>query len=624
MTYVASILITAIVFVLLILLLSVKPSTSKKITVASLALAGISGFFIYGYGYAVITDNVFLASLKALLAVCGSFVGKNEFSSISSVPIMKTMWMQIFFAFVRVCALYATASAIITTIGREALKKLRLLILRSKTIHLIYGINDDTLAFGRELAQKKHGIVVFVAEKPSSLDAILAMGGVLKTDVHATKADSRFLRSIGFHRGRRELVLYALNKNSTANIRYAKALLETLFECNVPSENTRLVVLCQEEAAVSQLQNTHQRYGYGFVSTVSEPQMAARRLVLEYPPCDRVTFDNEGKATEDFDALLVGFGQVGQAVLKALVMNGQFEGADFHLTVFATNCASTDGRFADQLSSLCSNYDISFHGCDARSRKMYEYLALHRDTLKYVVICTGKEELNHEIAEDMIDYFNRYSCSVPVFKCSRKGVEAYAVDGTVAASHGVYRSDILLTDRLDQMAMVINHQYQGSSSKTPLQHWMECDYFSRQSCRASADFVPAMLRAASKTVEQAVCGEWKLSDAQKENLSKTEHLRWCAFHYCMGFSVMTDEEFEERSQVYKQQLEDGAAPTVRISKNMTARTHACLVGWEELESLSEKEAAVTGKYRDYQKLDTDNVMAIPQLLVAAENMKDVK
>ena len=87
---------------------------------------------------------------------------------------------------------------------------------------------------------------------------------------------------------------------------------------------------------------------------------------------------------------------------------------------------------------------------------------------------------------------------------------------------------------------------------------------------------------------------------------------------------MTDEEFEERSQVYKQQLEDGAAPTVRISKNMTARTHACLVGWEELESLSEKEAAVTGKYRDYQKLDTDNVMAIPQLLVAAENMKDVK
>lgn len=621
MTYVVSILITAILFVLLILLLSVKPSISKKITFASLALAGVSGFFIYGYGYAVITDNILLASLNALRAVCSSFVGRNDFDSISSVPIMQTTGMQIFFAFVNICALYATASAIITTIGREALKKLRLLLVRRGNINVIYGINDDTLDFGRELVQRKQGIVVYVSESSSLSEEISDMGAVLKTDVHALKADKSFLRSIGFTRGHRTLTLYALDKNSTSNICYSKALLETCSRCNTTAEKLRLVVLGKEEAAISQLQNTRSQFGYGFVSAVDEAQLVARLLVLKYPPCDTVAFDCDGKATEDFHALVIGFGQVGQAVLKKIVMNGQFEGSNFHLDVVAANCTDTCGRFSDQLSSLSENYDISFYEFDARSRKMYEYLAENRHKLKYVAVAAGNENINHEIAEDLIDYFNRYNCTVPVFKCSRNAVETYAEDGMVAESHSVYRSELLCGEHFDKMAMVINSRYQSSTSKTPVQQWMECDYFSRQSCRASADFVPAMIRASGKTAKQVAEGDWNLTDAQKDNLSKTEHLRWCAFHYCMGFSVMTDHEFDLRAKLYLEQLASNGSSDLRISKNMFSRTHACLIGWDELKALSEKEEAITGEYRDYQKMDTDNVMAVPKLMQIAEKLK---
>lgn len=622
MTYVVSILTTAILFVLLILLLSVKPSISKKITVASLAFAGISGFFIYGYGYTVISDNVFLASLKALLAVCGSFIGQNDFGSISSVPIMNTTWMQIAFALIRVLALYATASAVISTIGREALKSLRLWLIRRGTIHLIYGISDDTLSFGRELVQGKQGIVIFVSEKAISANDVSAMGYVLKADAHAVKADVKFLRSIGFHRGHRRLTLYALSKSSNANIRYAKALLDSLRTCDARPEDLRLVVLGQEESAVSQLQSTSQRYGYGFVSAVNEPQLASRLLTLSYPPCNAISFDVDGRATYDLDALIVGFGQVGQSVLKSLVMNGQFEGSGFHVSVFATDCTCVSGRFTDELGALQSSYDISFYSFDARSTKMYEYLAEHRDTLKYVVICTGNEDVNHEIAVDLTHYFHRHECSVPVFVCSKCGVDTYADDGTVSASHSIYRKDLLCSESLDQMAMVINHRYQNEDSKSALQHWMECDYFSRQSCRASADFVPAMLRAAGKTAEQVLAGDWSLTDAQRENLSKTEHLRWCAFHYCMGFSPMTDEEFDSRARLYREQLAQNGKATVRIGKNMASMTHACLVGWDELRVLSEKEAEITGKYTDYHAMDTENVLAIPELLRAERDMND--
>lgn len=59
-------------------------------------------------------------------------------------------------------------------------------------------------------------------------------------------------------------------------------------------------------------------------------------------------------------------------------------------------------------------------------------------------------------------------------------------------------------------------------------------------------------------------------------------------------------------------------PTIRISKNTLLRTHACLIPWEELDALSAKENAVTGRSVDYKQLDINNVLAVPRLLRPAE------
>ena len=77
MEYILSTLLTAAVFVILILLLAAKPKISTMLTCLAFGFGGICGLFIYGYGYAVVLDNFLLAILKAVLAVCGSFVGKN-------------------------------------------------------------------------------------------------------------------------------------------------------------------------------------------------------------------------------------------------------------------------------------------------------------------------------------------------------------------------------------------------------------------------------------------------------------------------------------------------------------------------------------------------------------------
>lgn len=613
MRYLITVLATAILLVTMVLLVSAKPRLSKLVTIWALIIAAGGGLLIYGYGYMDVTDNLPLAILSALLAVCGSFVGADEYSVIPPSEALQTPLMQILCTFIRICALYVTASTVISAIGAGALQRLRLWMSRRGTLHLIYGTAEDAPSFARQLLDSLHGSVVFVVDEPDEdyASAIANAGCVLRTDSHSLRADKAFLRSIGLGRRNRPVTLYALDRDSSANISYARQLLDSLHQEGCQAQYLHLVILAQEETAIRHLQQDADTDGYGSVTAISEPQMAARLLMRKHPPCNSIAFDTDGRATEDFEALVIGFGQVGQEVLKSLIMHGQFAGSHFRAHIFSPDCHEADGNFAHRLDQLQTQYHLEFHRADGRSRELYDHLASRGNMLRYAVVCTGSQKLNREIARQLCVYFAEAGLDVPLFTCSHSGVESLDADG-ICTKHNIYCTDVLSTGQLDTMAAVLNHRYQSASGKTLEDTWKECDYFSRQSCRASADFISAMLCAVGKTAEQAM-EDWDLTPAQLENLSQTEHLRWCAFHYCMGFRPMTDEEFHSRAQTYLQQTQAGIPP-LRIGKNMIGRTHACLVSWEELPLLSQKEAAVTGMYTDYQQMDTDNVLAIPQLL----------
>lgn len=608
---------TTVLFLGMILLLAAKPKYAGKITGTFIVLVGVGGLLIYGYGYAMTADNLPLAIIRALMSVCGMYMGRNDLSSVSGTPLMSHSWMHVVFWLLHLFALYATASAAITTVGAEALKKLRLWLARRGQLNLIYGIHDDSLALGKQLICRKKSVVVFVDAKPDAPQtaAIAGAGCALRSDSSALAADLRFLRAVGLGKNR-DVVLYALHKDGAANIAYAHNLLSSLEQKGVAPERTRLVILGKDDENVRTLQVREDAYGFGYVSVVEEAELAARLLIHQQPPCGTLAFDAQGRATEDFEVLLVGFGHTGQAVLKQLVMNGQFEGSTFRASIFAPDCEKTDGFFAKQFAGMLRQYDISFHPYDARSSQMYAHLDRRAGKIKYVAICTGNEKLNRELAEELSAYFRQNGYALPICQCSKSGVKARGAGSEAETFSRLYDAQLLSRDGLDRMAMILNHRYQADSDRTALENWMVCDYFSRQSCRASADFAGAMLRMAGMSAEEAQ-RNWQPSGELLLNLSKTEHRRWNAFHFCMGFKTMTEEEFDSRAAQYRQQLEAEGKPSIRIAKNMAGRTHACLVSWEGLKDLSEKEAAITGKYTDYQHLDTENVLALPALLRAA-------
>ena len=93
-------------------------------------------------------------------------------------------------------------------------------------------------------------------------------------------------------------------------------------------------------------------------------------------------------------------------------------------------------------------------------------------------------------------------------------------------------------------------------------------------------------------------------------------------HECteVCFAPMTAEEYDAREAKYVQQIAAGQKP-LRVGKNMQGRTHACLIGWEALAELSNRENRITGKTVDYQAMDTENVLIVPELLRADEKTK---
>ena len=230
------------------------------------------------------------------------------------------------------------------------------------------------------------------------------------------------------------------------------------------------------------------------------------------------------------------------------------------------------------------------------------------------MICTGKEEENAEIAREYGGFLSENGGRARLVCCSKTTVTTFSGEDGMPDSVSLYAPEILDGSRLDHLAKQINHQYHLSEGRTVEEDWAACDYFSRLSCRASADYTKAFLTAAGISPEELHQNGWPKDPALLNNLGEMEHLRWCAFHYSMGYQPMSPEEFAERAAIYRQEKKEKGESRLRVAKDAAEKRHACLISWEELPDLDRREKELTGRTVNYQMLDIENVQLIPQLI----------
>ena len=227
------------------------------------------------------------------------------------------------------------------------------------------------------------------------------------------------------------------------------------------------------------LQVSADQYGYGYVNVYDSAMLSARALIKVCPPWELVRFGSDGRAQEDFDCAIVGFGRHGQAVLKQLLMNGQFAGSDFHATIFSPNYENESGYMKAECASMFKSYDINSIKADGRSIEFYNYVDRHIGTLKLIAICTGNEDSDREISDNLMLYLKRRRAeNICVVQVGHNGARYQETVGSPIVLSPIYTRSMLSAEEADRNAMILNSVY-DTSDRSDWDKWVACDAFRR-------------------------------------------------------------------------------------------------------------------------------------------------
>ena len=600
----------------MVLNLALKPSFSARLTTICMIIAFVGGVLIYGVGFAESTGDIGLSMIRTPFCVVKMFVGINDYGSIAGTSPVATPFRLIVFWIIHLLAFYSMASAAMFTLGEEALRYLRMILSAKGDLTLIYGINDRSIDLGKECREAGTGSVVFIAENAdhTAVTDLNNMGMSVISGPSAVSSAGSVMRRLRV--SRRSINVFAMDEEDK-DLFYALDLKNALKEAGVSPEKTAITLPGAEDIITSMLQVSADQYGYGYVNVYDSAMLSARALIKTCPPWELVRFGSDGRALEDFDCAIVGFGRHGQAVLKQLLMNGQFAGSDFHATIFSPNYENESGYMKAECASMFKSYDINSIKADGRSIEFYNYVDRHIGTLRLIAICTGNEDSDREISDNLMMYLKRRKAEhICVVRCGKDGIRYQETVGSPIITADIYSLEYLSAQKADRDAIIINSTY-DDSDRTDWEKWVACDSFSKMSSRASADFIPAFIRASGMTADEVRAGNWPPAADILEVLGETEHLRWNAFHFVMGYSPMSSGEFDERADIYRKHTEKGL-PGIRLSKDSENRTHACLIPWNELDDLSKKESSVTGREVNYKQYDINNVLIIPEIFKQRE------
>jgi len=612
---------TAVIFLAMVINLAVKPRTAARLTGLLTLAAAMTGFLFYGYGYAYTISRMPMAVLRAVMSVWFMFVGRNDYASVSTAPLFHIPSVEFLFWSAHLLAIYAFASATFITIGSGAVRLIRVLKAKFSDLFVIYGVNGSSVAFAKNISLSHRNAAIIMIDNGKDisdfLNEITAFGGIILDDSSSGNAEPAFLRTFRIHKGfgRRHFRFFALDEMPLDNIHFAECLKHSLQAAKVPPQQLDIVIAAEESFLGERFRAKNKDSGFGNVYVFPPGEMVARMAMRMFPPAKTLHYDTNGRARDDFDAILIGFGTTAQYALKHLIMNGQVEGAGFHVMVCDKQLREISGSFFHENEISLREYNIEFMENDARSQELYDYISENIRSIRYIMISTGDNRLDQEILLALEKMMRNENSDAVLLCCSRSGIHYIDRSTMQWLSADPMTPDNLCDEHIDYLAMALNQAYHSQNQRTVRENWADCDYFSRTSCRAAADFLSGYLDALKDNGIPVQDGGKMLTASQWEILGRTEHRRWMAFHHNMGYQSMPADIWDERASMY---LSD---TSVAIGKDTEHRLHACMIPWEELPSLSLKEESITGIRKDYQAMDLDNIRI---MLAAAEDGADWK
>jgi hypothetical protein len=585
------------------------------------------GLMIYFIGYHVNHphDDFTYKILLSMFSTARLFILGNDLIEVTeNVNAVYKLWFSIF----SVSAALISTSLLVNLFGKKIKAKLQILFNRSAENYIFFGINEAGITLAKDILRKNSSaFIVFVQnlykDEDKSLLPSLSQSKILLIDKdslmdsfelkheeflfharennhhnsqHETNHGLSF-KNMGLHRKikNRPTHLFLLSESEDQNIHLSQVFVHELKQQNIKQTahiHIRTLTKDREEILDSWLRNEDKNI---VIHQHNQSTIAATQLVTVNLPIDwllqipQAVNTQTAMVNKDFTVMFIGFGMIGNAALRKFFEQGQFIGSQFKAIVVDQNMSAQKGRFIHRYPGIMDTLqdNIEFHEMKIGGVEFYELLKKNSSVVDYYVVGLGSDELNVQIAHDIKHVMNttdsRYKIFVQVINNNYYRSLNVSGDTTIQVfgrDCDVFTESIILKRNMEKMARKIHGAYAENAPDYKRDSWDDLSKLTQESNISVAEHIHTKLRLVGYSIEDIKQFEnyeqfeKSLGEIRMQNLAKTEHLRWNAFHFVNGWKKWDLKDIPKEYILNKS------------NKNEERKLHACLVSWDELVDVS--------------------------------------
>lgn len=428
-----------------------------------------------------------------------------------------------------------------------------------RDVYAFSTLNEKSLVLAGDIKQKnpRAAIVftdVFEENEESSyeqLEQAKALGAIcFKKDILVVDFKK--------HSPKKELWFFAIDADETENINQGLKLIESYKN----RKNTHVYVFSTK--IESELLLTSVDKGFVKVRRINEVRSLVNRVLYEN---GQIIFDSawkEENGEKCISAVVVGMGNHGTEMVKALAWFGQMDGYKLQIDAFDRDAAAED-RFVALAPELMheeyngadipgeARYQIHIHaGMDVQTNTFAKEIAKLKNA-SYVLVALGDDTLNIQTAVNLRMYFERMGVHPAIQAIVYNSQQKNALDGIEnfqGQSYGIdfigdiessFTEQVIIDSELEEDA-ISRHKKWGQEET----FWTyEYNY---RSSMASAIHVKARILCGIPGADKT---EEMLTAEERSIIETLEHRRWNAYMRAEGYVYSGSKEKSSRNDLGK-------------------------------------------------------------------------
>ncbi len=603
------------VAVYLIVLIKMRRNVTTFRDYILLPITAAMGFTVYFIGYLNLDTHGIIANvLLALFSTVEMVVMKADLGGVAECCQKSEIYM-VFFEVAHSLAVLLVATTALSIWGKKLITRMTLRSYRTRRSYIFFDVNEESMTLAEDLLKNgSKRVVVFVNEDESKTDEIEKLkayyvnpaksrneigGKSLLTNIISSNSDLFYISTDESHNINRALNMLALLKKLPED-KLQKATKNIDMHIRIGSEDMQQIF---EEARKLQGVNIN-------FSVFNEAEIISTQFIREYPPVKYIKPDTEkAAATTDYEVMVIGFGKRGRAILRKTIEFGQFVGSTYRATVVDMAIKQKIGSFNANYPALSKEYNIVAVEDYASSDTFFELLRERSATLKQIVISLKNDTENMKRAIEIYNTLaslGRTDIDIIVVTRSVEGYDYMHKSDNFGSIHcvgrtaDIYTEAIIVNDSLFAQAKRVHSYYDNKKHCKKQVAWRNLSSLKQQSNVSVSEHIPTKM--ALMGLSEEGLHKFKTNEEYKgfvsgnteryDNLARTEHLRWNAFHYARGW------------QQWQLCPENGAG---KSSGDENRKLHICLVEWDALAPLDTHQGQAVGTYQGYDYDNSDNI-----------------